>query len=81
MDCNQDQFLFTEKYRPKNIDDCVLPESTKGLVKALVEKGELTNALFAGSAGVGKCLDPNEEIEVIVSDEIFNKINMLREVS
>ena len=54
MEINDDQFLWTEKYRPKKIDDCVLPDATKNLAKALVEKGEITNLLFSGTAGTGK---------------------------
>jgi DNA polymerase III delta prime subunit len=54
MDVNQDQFLFTEKYRPKKVEDCVLPEMTKNLAQTLVEKGEITNLLFSGGPGVGK---------------------------
>ena len=54
MEINDDQVLWTEKYRPKKIDDCVLPDATKNLAKALVEKGEITNLLFSGTAGTGK---------------------------
>jgi DNA polymerase III delta prime subunit len=49
-----DIFLWVEKYRPQKIDDCVLPDSLKATFKEYIEKGELPNFLFAGTAGVGK---------------------------
>lgn len=32
--------------------------------------------ILIGPPGTGKCLDPNEEIELLVSDEIFEKLSM-----
>lgn len=49
-----DQYLFTEKYRPQTIDECVLPDSLKKTFKEFIQSGELPNFLFAGGAGVGK---------------------------
>lgn len=49
-----EQFLWSEKYRPQTIDDCVLPESLKQVFRDYVKAGELPNFLFHGSAGVGK---------------------------
>ena len=47
-------FLWVEKYRPKTIDDCILPESTKKIFQGFLEQSEIPNLLLAGSAGVGK---------------------------
>ena len=49
-----DEFLWVEKYRPKVIDDCILPQSIKEVFKGFVSQGELPNLLLTGSAGVGK---------------------------
>ncbi len=49
-----EQFLWVEKYRPKKIEDCILPEATKKTFKDFVEKGEVPNLLLAGPAGCGK---------------------------
>jgi DNA polymerase III delta prime subunit len=43
-----------EKYRPQNIDECVLPESLKDTFKQYVAQGELPHFLLSGTAGVGK---------------------------
>lgn len=48
------EYLWTEKYRPKTIDDCVLPQSLKNTFKEFIASGELPNFLFCGGAGVGK---------------------------
>ena len=47
-------FLWVEKYRPKVIDECILPETIKNVFKGFVSQGELPNLLLTGSAGVGK---------------------------
>ena len=48
------EFLWVEKYRPKKIEDCILPESTKKTFLDFLEKGEVPNLLLAGPAGCGK---------------------------
>ncbi len=50
----RDEFLWVEKYRPKTIEDCILPASTKKTFKDFVERGEVPNLLLAGPAGCGK---------------------------
>jgi len=47
-------FLWVEKYRPKTISECILPTDLKEVFSKIVEKNELPNMLFSGSAGVGK---------------------------
>ena len=47
-------FLWVEEYRPKTIDDCILPDSLKTLFKSFIKKGELSNLLFSGTPGIGK---------------------------
>ena len=47
-------FLWVEEYRPKTIDDCILPQSLKTLFQSFIEKGEVSNLLFSGTPGVGK---------------------------
>ena len=49
-----DQFLWCEKYRPRKINDCVLPKELKEYFTSLIAKDEVQNMLFCGSAGTGK---------------------------
>ena len=48
------EFLWVEKYRPKKINDTILPQSLKDTFNAIVDKGDLPNMLFTGTAGLGK---------------------------
>jgi DNA polymerase III delta prime subunit len=48
------QILWTEKYRPRKVEDCVLPDSIKKTFQEYVDRKEIPNLLLAGSAGVGK---------------------------
>ena len=50
----RDEFIWVEKYRPKTIDDCILPESTKKTFREFLTKGEIPNLLLAGPPGIGK---------------------------
>jgi len=47
-------FLWVEKYRPKNISETILPPSLKKTFQDMVATGELQNMLFTGTAGLGK---------------------------
>ena len=47
-------FLWVEKYRPKTIEHCILPESIKQTFKDFLKEGEIPNLLLTGPAGVGK---------------------------
>ena len=50
----RDEFLWVEKYRPKKIEDCILPKGTKDTFQQFVNRGEIPNLLLAGPAGCGK---------------------------
>lgn len=51
---NPKDFLWVEKYRPSTIADCILPDRIKKLASDIVVKGEVSNMLFFGGAGMGK---------------------------
>ena len=48
------EFIWVEKYRPKTIDDCILPQSIKKTFKDFVKSGEIPNMLLSGPPGIGK---------------------------
>jgi len=50
----RDEFLWVEKYRPKTIEECILPEQTKKTFLDFLDKGEVPNLLLSGPAGCGK---------------------------
>ena len=49
-----EQFLWTEKYRPQTVEDCILPERLKLPFQEYVNQRNIPNLLLAGGAGVGK---------------------------
>ena len=82
----QDQFLWVEKYRPKKIDECILPKQLKDTFQQIVESGELPNLMFTGTAGLGKttvarALCEQLGIDYIIindSDPLWEKIQVLK---
>jgi len=50
----RDEYLWVEKYRPKTIEDCVLPANLKKTFQQFVNDGNIPNLLLSGRAGVGK---------------------------
>ncbi len=49
-----EHLLWTEKYRPRTVEDCILPERLKVVFQQYVNQKEMPNLLLAGGAGVGK---------------------------
>jgi len=49
-----EHLLWTEKYRPQTIEDCILPERLKQPFQEYVNQQNIPNLLLSGGAGVGK---------------------------
>jgi replication factor C small subunit len=55
MDAPEDTLMWTEKYRPKTLDDVVDLDEIVGSLKAFLKNpGTMPHLLFAGSPGTGK---------------------------
>lgn len=54
MKPNYDEFLWVERYRPKTVEDCILPDRIKKTFQEYVDAKTIPNLLLTGSAGVGK---------------------------
>jgi len=50
----REEFLYVEKYRPRTIDECILPKPLKKTFNEIIKGGELPNMMFTGTAGIGK---------------------------
>ena len=78
------EYLWVEKWRPKKIDDCILPEKQKKVFKEMIERGDLQNMLLCGSAGVGKTTVAKALCDEMGLDSLFinasleNGIDVLR---
>ena len=47
-------FIWVEKYRPQQIDECILPDHLKKTFQDFVDQGEIPNMLLSGPPGIGK---------------------------
>ena len=54
MQANREQFLWVEKYRPRKISDCILPDTLKNTFQEFVDQDNIPNMLLSGTAGTGK---------------------------
>jgi len=50
----RDDFVWVEKYRPKTIGECILPDNIKKTLQDFLDKGEVPNLLLSGPPGCGK---------------------------
>ena len=68
---NDEMMLWCEKYRPKKIEDCILPESQKKPFQEYVNREEIPNMILAGTAGTGKTTVARAMCEEIGADYIL----------
>ena len=47
-------FIWVEKYRPKTIEECILPDGIKKTFRDFLSSGEIPNMLLSGPPGIGK---------------------------
>lgn len=65
-----EQFLWVEKYRPKTIDETILPPDLKTTFQQFVDQQNIPNLILAGSAGVGKTTVARAMLEQLGCDYI-----------
>lgn len=65
---NENQIIWTEKYRPKTFEEFKGQEKIAERVKAMVKQRNISNFLFAGPAGVGK-----STMALIIARELFGE--------
>jgi DNA polymerase III delta prime subunit len=63
--------LWVEKYRPKTIEDCVLPDRLKSVFQEFVNKGGIPHLILAGTAGTGKTTVARALCEQLGMDYLF----------
>jgi DNA polymerase III delta prime subunit len=85
IEFKDNQFLWTERYRPQTINECILPESIKTTFNNYIKQGELPTLLLTGSAGVGKttiakalCNEVGADYIMINGSDEGRKIDTLR---
>ena len=67
----REEFLWSAKYRPLTVKDCILPDSIKGIFTDFLSQGEIQHMIFSGSSGVGKTTVAMALCEELGSDYII----------
>jgi len=76
--------LWVEKYRPKTIAECVLPQQLATTLQKFVDDGFVPNILLSGPPGVGKTtvaramLEQVESDYLIINGSLYGNIDTLR---
>jgi DNA polymerase III delta prime subunit len=85
INISDNQFVWVEKYRPRTINECILPKNFKLTLKSFIKGGQIPNFLFYGTAGVGKttvaralCEEIGAEYLIINGSEEGRMIDTLR---
>ena len=71
MGYREDEFLWVEKYRPRKLDDCILPADQKKIFQEMLLKNEIQNMLLCGGAGMGKTTVARALCEELETDYII----------
>ena len=80
----REEFLWVEKYRPKTIDECILPDGLKETFRAFVAQNNIPNLILSGGAGVGKTtiaramLDEIDADYIVINGSMNGNIDTLR---
>ena len=62
--------LWSEKYRPRSVAECILPEDMKKIFQNIVDPKKVPNMLFCGGPGVGKTTVARAMLEELGCDYI-----------
>jgi|TARA_R100000084_G_scaffold55176_1_gene23160 DNA polymerase III delta prime subunit len=66
----REEYLWVEKYRPKTVDDCILPNDLKQTFQTFVDQENVPNLLLSGGPGVGKTSVAKAMLEQLDCDYI-----------
>jgi DNA polymerase III delta prime subunit len=70
MERKDGEFLWVEAYRPRTLEDCILPADQKKIFQEMLSKGEIQNMLLCGGAGMGKTTIARALCEELQTDYI-----------
>lgn len=67
----KEHFLWSEKYRPKTVNECILPPNIKNTFNGFIADGRMPNLILAGGAGIGKTSVAKAAIAELGADVMF----------
>ena len=79
-----EEFLWVEKYRPKTVDETILPVELKAVFQQFVDQKNIPNLILSGSAGVGKTTIARAMLEqlecdyIVMNGSMYGGIDTLR---
>jgi len=65
-----EEFLWVEKYRPKTVEETILPSELKATFQQFVDQKNIPNLILSGTAGVGKTTIARAMLEQLECDYI-----------
>ena len=68
---SREHFLWSERYRPKTINECVLPQRLKDKFNNYIKDGETSHLLLYSSSGTGKTTVAKALADEIDADVLF----------
>jgi DNA polymerase III delta prime subunit len=77
-------FLFTEKYRPKTVEETILPVELKETFQKFVEQKNIPNLILSGGPGIGKTTIARAMLEelgcnyIVINGSMNGNIDTLR---
>lgn len=54
MEKSLDRLVWAEHYRPKKVEDCILPQKVIADTRSAISSGSIPHFMFTGTAGTGK---------------------------
>ena len=81
---NIEEFLWVEKYRPRLLEDTILPPATQAKFTQFVSDSNIPNLILAGSAGTGKTTVARAMLEelgcdyIVINGSLDGNIDTLR---
>lgn len=71
IDVKEREFIWSQKYRPRKIEDCIVSTKTKTVLNDFIRTKKIPNFIFAGTSGTGKTTAALALCDEIGADVLF----------